>query len=165
MSPLEQAKKELAELRAAKKQAVDNLFNQTFDDIFVKPLLTNYTYTAKDLEQHRVALCEAKAYLTSKEYIKQQNARLDYLLLDPADNPTYAADAIRNSLVGDVEGAYNGEYWNDYNQDDPIEMHPKCIGDTSGFKGFADTKEGKEFAKREAELEAKITLFTLAESL
>lgn len=161
MSPLKQAKKELAELRAAKKRAVDKMFDRIFDSIFVDPLMIQYEYTDADKEAYRVALTQFKKEMSSTESLRKHNERLEYLLLDPADNPTYVVDAIRSKLIGgDIEGVINGEYWNEYNQDDPMEMHPKCVGDISGIKGFNDTEEGKMYAREEQLILKKIELLS-----
>ena len=88
------------------------------------------------------------------DYLKNDNSNIG---LDPEDNPTFIVDDIHSIISGgNIEGEINGEYWNDNNQDEPLESKPRCIGRTDMMIGFNDTNEGKEYNRKIKEIEDKL---------
>ena len=142
-------------VRLAKKRYQDKLFNDTFDYILETHTSSNIESTIEDAERDYNRILER---LKSPELKKLNDERVDHALLDPNDNPTYILESIQPLLQGDIEGSIRGDYWNDYNQDDPIWMHPKCVGDTSQFKGFKDMPEWQRLDAIEKDLLEKLSL-------
>lgn len=132
-------REELRAVRTAKKQFVGDLFDETFKSIFVDPVVKERKkITDEDKKSFVSSLEQICKHVESKEFQEKHDATLNHLILDPNLNETYVVESIQTLLQGDIEGSVNGEYWNDYNQDEPLEAHPKCVGDTSKFSGIED---------------------------
>lgn len=144
-------------VRLAKKQYQDKLFDETFNKI-LEANSSSDSLTEEEYKKFQNDVDKLIKYVSTEEFKKQNDSKLDHVLLDPNDNPTYIVESIQPLLQGDMEGAINGEYWNSYNQDDPIWMHPKCVGDTSSFKGFKDMPEWQRLDAIEKDLLEKLSL-------
>lgn len=152
LNPLEIARKKLADLRVAKREARDRMFYETFDKIFVDPIKRKKREaTVEDERLVEAIISDMVSYAESPEGSRELKNQIIYLD-HPEKDPDYYSKIVRSQICGDIIGEMNGEYWNEYNTEEPLEAHPKCMGDTSLLIGFEDTEEGKEFKQLEEEL-------------
>lgn len=128
------------------------MFYETFDKIFVDPIKRKKRdLTVEDDKLVEAMIGDMVSYAESPEGSMELKNRVVYLE-HPEEDPDYYSKIVRSQICGDIIGEMNGEYWNEYNTEEPLEAHPKCIGDTSLLIGFDDTEEGKEFNRLEEEL-------------
>lgn len=107
--------------------------------IYVDPVIQKTSEFQNDeIKEFSAGLAELVEFTKTDEFRRENQRAIEKASLDPNDNETYVVESIRPLLQGDMEGAMNGEYWNETNCSDPLEMHPKCIGDVSMLKGFKD---------------------------
>ena len=146
----------MADLRVAKRQARDKMFYDTFDKIFVSPIERQKRKIDENDERIVNEMIQSMIdYAESPEGSKELSDQILYLE-HPEMDPNFYQKIVDEYCFGNTDGEMNEEYWNDYNQDDPLEAHPKCIGDTSQFKGFDDSDLGQKFLADEAKLIAEV---------
>lgn len=110
-----------------------------WNKIYVDPITQKTSEFHNDeIKEFSAQLAELVKLSKTDEFRKENQRAVEKASLDPNDNETYVVESIRPLLQGDMKGAMNGEYWNESNCSDPLEMHPKCIGDVSMLKGFTD---------------------------
>lgn len=155
-TPLERAINKLADLRVAKREAQDKLFYETFDSIFVNPIKKERRETNAEDERIVAGMIDSMVTYADSPEGSKELANQVYYLDHPEMDPAYYQKIVDEYCFGDVSGEMNEEYWNSHNINDPLEAHPKCIGDTSQFKGFDDSDLGQKFLADEAKLIAEV---------
>lgn len=157
-TPLERAINKLADLRVAKREAQDKLFYETFDSIFVNPIKKERRETNAEDERIVAGMINSMVTYADSPEGSKELANQVYYLDHPEMDPAYYQKIVDEYCFGDVSGEMNEEYWNVYNINDPLEAHPKCMGDVSVLRGFDDTAIGREYKRREDELITEIQL-------
>ena len=101
LNPLEIARKKLADLRVAKREARDRMFYETFDKIFVDPIKRKKREaTVEDERLVEAIISDMVSYAESPEGSRELKNQIIYLD-HPEKDPDYYSKIVRSQICGD----------------------------------------------------------------